>query len=161
MSVFVWIPVTLPQPRPVRTRLVFLHTYPRPHTWKQFTSFTNISDLSLVRCFVPKSEEFVSDRIFSTISFLLRTASWSRGALPCPSPFCLLWTVLHWSQCAAELERLYPGLWQTPEPPSTLLQVASIQFCFGGAGGDNALLLRPGLDQVLPVQDHASADQLS
>ena len=30
--------------------------------------------------------------------------------------------------------------------------VASIQFCFGGAGGDNAWLLRPGLDQVLPCR---------
>ena len=34
--------------------------------------------------------------------------------------------------------------------------VASVQFCFGGAGGDNALLLRPSFDQVLPVLDHAT-----
>ena len=39
--------------------------------------------------------------------------------------------------------------------------VASVQFCFGGAGGDSALLLRPNLDQVLPVQNHAPADGLS
>ena len=41
-----------------------LHTYPKPHTWKQFTSLINISDISLVRCFVPKLDEFVSERIF-------------------------------------------------------------------------------------------------
>ena len=33
--------------------------------------------------------------------------------------------------------------------------VASVQFRFGWAGGHNALLLRPSLDQVLPMQDHA------
>ena len=103
-----------------------LHTYPKSHTWKQFASLINISDLSLVRCFVPKSDEFVSDGIFSTISLLLQpppgaTGTESRCALPYPSPFCLLWTVLYWSQCAAEAERLYPALWQTPEHPSTLL----------------------------------------
>ena len=38
---------------------------------------------------------------------------------------------------------------------------ASVQFCFGGAGGHNALLLRPSLDQVLPVQDHAPANRCS
>ena len=42
-------------------------------------------------------------------------------ALLCPSPFCLLWTVPHWSQCAAEPGRLYPSLWRMPELPSTLL----------------------------------------
>ena len=54
-----------------------LHTYPKPHTQKQFTNFINISDLSLVTCFVPKSEEFLSEGIFSTVNLLLRTASWS------------------------------------------------------------------------------------
>ena len=39
--------------------------------------------------------------------------------------------------------------------------VASLQFCVGGAGGDNALLPRPSLDQVLPVQNLFSADRLS
>ena len=52
-----------------------LRTNPETYTWKQFTSHINISDLSLVRCFVPKSEEFVSVGIFSTVSFPLRTAS--------------------------------------------------------------------------------------
>ena len=33
--------------------------------------------------------------------------------------------------------------------------VASVQFCFCGAGGDTALLFRPSFDQVLPVQNHA------
>ena len=46
------------------------HTNPKPHTQKQFTSFINISDLSLVSCFVPKSEELVSEGIFSTVSLL-------------------------------------------------------------------------------------------
>ena len=55
--------------------VVHPHPYPRPHTWKQFTSFINISNLSLVRCLVPKSEEFVSEGIFSTVSMLTRTAS--------------------------------------------------------------------------------------
>ena len=31
-------------------------------------------------------------------------------------------------------------------------QVASVQFCFGGAGGHNALLLLPSLDQLLPMR---------
>ena len=53
------------------------HPYQKPHTQKQFTSFINISDLSLVRCFVPKSVEFVSEGIFSTVSLLSQTASWS------------------------------------------------------------------------------------
>ena len=59
------------------------------HKQKQFTNLINISDLSLVRCFVPKSEEFVSEGIFCTVSLLLRTASWShkcdvlRFAQPC------------------------------------------------------------------------------
>ena len=39
--------------------------------------------------------------------------------------------------------------------------VASVQFCLGGAGGQDTLLLRPRLDQGLPVQDHASADRVS
>ena len=39
--------------------------------------------------------------------------------------------------------------------------VASVQFCFCGAGGDTALLFRPSFDQVLPVQNHAPADRLS
>ena len=38
---------------------------------------------------------------------------------------------------------------------------ASLQFCFGGAGRLNALLLRPSLEHVLPVQDHAPADRFS
>ena len=52
-----------------------LHTYPKPHAQKQFTSLINISDLSLVKCFVPRSEEFVSAVIFSTLSFPLRIAA--------------------------------------------------------------------------------------
>ena len=36
-----------------------LHTYPKPHTQKQFTSPINVSYLSLVKCFGPRSEEFV------------------------------------------------------------------------------------------------------
>ena len=52
------------------------HTHPKPLTLKQFTSFISVSDLSLVRCFVPKSEEFVSEGIFPTVTLLLRTASW-------------------------------------------------------------------------------------
>ena len=39
--------------------------------------------------------------------------------------------------------------------------VASVQLCFGGTGGLNALLPRPSLHQVLPVQDHAPADRFS
>ena len=38
------------------------------HKWKQFTSLINISDLSLVKCFVPKSEELVSEGIFLTVN---------------------------------------------------------------------------------------------
>ena len=55
---------------PIRTRMQSL-----THL-EQFTSFINISDFSLGRCFVPKSEELVSEGIFSTVSLLLRTASW-------------------------------------------------------------------------------------
>ena len=61
---------------------------------KQFTSFINISDLSPVRCFVPKSEEFVYEGIFSTVSLLLRTACWSHKywismCFAFPKPFLL------------------------------------------------------------------------
>ena len=90
------------------------------------------------------------------------TSTESRCALPCPSPFCLFRTVLHWVNVQLNRndstqvfgKRLNPHrlCWCT---------IASVQFCFSGAGGDNALLLRPGLDQVLPVQDHAPADRLS
>ena len=78
-----------------------------------FKSFTNISDPSLVRCFMPKSQEcFRRDLLHHQLVFadrlLKTTGTESRCALPCPSPFCLLWTVLHSSQCAAELERLCP-----------------------------------------------------
>ena len=38
------------------------HEDVHPHTWKQFTSLIHISDLSLVRCFVPTSDEFVLER---------------------------------------------------------------------------------------------------
>ena len=84
------------------------HVPNAPHAWKQLTSFIHISDLSLVRCIVPKSQEFVSEGIFSTVSLLLRTATstGSQCALHCPSPLCLLWTVPQWSQCAAGSERL-------------------------------------------------------
>ena len=54
-----------------------LHTYPKPHTQKQFTSPINVSYLSLVKCFGPRSEEFVPVGVFSTVSFPLRTACWS------------------------------------------------------------------------------------
>ena len=40
--------------------LVARDLFPKIHTKKQFTSLSNISDLSLLRCFVPRSEEFVS-----------------------------------------------------------------------------------------------------
>ena len=125
----------------VRTRLVIrTRIQSLIQRERQPTSFINISDLPLMRCFVPKSEEFVSEEIFSTVSSLLRTAS---------CPFCLSWTVPHWNQCAVESGRLYPGLWQTPELHRLCCcTVASVQFCFGGAGGDTALLLRPSLDQV-------------
>ena len=90
-----------------------MHTYPMPQTYKQFTSLINIADLSLVKYFVPKSEEFVPVGIFSTVSFPLRTASWSHKCLismcfALPNLFCLLQTVPHWSRCAAESGRLYP-----------------------------------------------------
>ena len=125
-SVHVWIPVTLPQPRPVRTRLVnctriqgLIHrsssgaspSSPTFRLWdalcpSQTSLFpTGSSPPSACCCGPPPGP----------------TGTESRCALPCPSPFSLLWTVLHWSRCAAESELLYPGLWQSPEPPSTLL----------------------------------------
>ena len=80
---------------------------------------------------VPKSEEFVSE-------------------------------VPHWSRCPAELERLYPCLQQTPESHRLCCcSVACVQFCFGGPGCDNALLLCPGSDQMVSMQDHASTDRFS
>ena len=84
-------------------------------------------------------------------------------ALLCPSPFCLLWTVPHWS---VNVQSNRDGSTQVFGECLNCHRlcccaVASIQFCFGGAGGDNALLLRPSFDQVLPVQDHAHADRLS
>ena len=100
------------------------HTYPKPHTQKQFTSLINIFDLSLVKCFVPKSEEFVSEGIFSSACCCGpppgATSAGSRRASLCPALFCLLLTVPHWSRCAAESGRLHTSLWQTPELPSTL-----------------------------------------
>ena len=76
-----------------------LHTYSKPHTWKQFTTLINITDLSLVRCFVPRSEEFISVR-------------------PSPPAHCLLepqelnLDVHRFAQpCSAHYRaRLYPGL---------------------------------------------------
>ena len=47
------------------------------------------------------------------------TGAESRCASLCPTIFCLLWTVTHPSRCATG--RLHPGLWRTPELPSTLL----------------------------------------
>ena len=101
------------------------HTY-KPHSQKQFTSFGNISGLSLVRCFVPKSEEFVSEgdlhpQLVVADRLLEPQSTGSQCALLCPSPFCSLWTVPHWSQCAVESGRLYPSLWRTPKLPSALL----------------------------------------
>ena len=125
-------------------------------------------DLSLVRCFVPKSEEFVSEVIFSTVSLLLRTASWSHKywismcfALHKP-------VLLIIGQCRTGVN-VQPNRDDSTQVFGECLNshrlcccaVASVQFCFDGAGGDNALLLRPSFDQVLPVQAHAPADRLS
>ena len=94
--------------------------YSRP-TWVVFTSRSRgasslkstYPSLSLREgALSPLSEEFVSEGIFST-------SAGFRCASLCPTLFCLLLTVPHWSRCAAESGRLCPGLWQTPELPST------------------------------------------
>ena len=52
--------------------------------------------------------------------------------------FCVLQTVPHWSQCAAESGRFCPGRWQTPELPSTQWRggCSSIQETLDFAGFD-------------------------
>ena len=143
------------------------HTYPKPHTQKQFTNFINISDLSLVRCFVPKSEEFVSEGIFSTVSLLLRTASWSHRYW-ISMCFALQARSAYHGQCCTGVN-VQPNRDGSTQVFGKRLNshrlccctVASVQLCFCGAGGDNALLFRPSLDQVLPVQNYAPADRLS
>ena len=89
------------------------------------------------------------------------TGAESRCALLRPSPFCLLWTVTHWSRCAAETGRLYPNLWRTPELPSTLLlracqRTVLHQRCWW----PRRSAASSKLDQVPSVQDHASTDRL-
>ena len=139
----------------------------KPHTQKQFTSRINISNLSLATCLVPGSEEFVSVAIFSTVSFPLRTASWSHK--------CESWCVSLCPTSSACERQCRTGVDVQPNRDGSTqvfgkrlnshrlccCTVASAQFCFGGAGGDNALLPRPSLDEVRPVQDHAPADRLS
>ena len=103
-----------------------------------------------VRCFVHESKEYVSERILSTVSLLLRTTSWSHKcwismcfALPKP--------VLPIMDNAA-LESMRGRIGTAP--PKSLANaptVASVLFCFGGAGGKNVLLHHPGLDIVCLV----------
>ena len=109
---------------------------------------------------MPRSEEFVSARDLLHRQLVVAdpppgaTSFEFQCALFCPSPFCLIWTVLHWRQRPAESERHNPGLWQTPELPSTLLlhSCRAHSFCFCCAGGYNALLLRPSLDRCFPCR---------
>ena len=116
----------------------------RGQTWVVFTSRSSsrassiVPDLSLVRCFVPKSEEFVSEGIFSTVSLMLRTASWRHKcwismcfALPSPVLLFVDGAALE-SMCSRIGDALYPSLWQTPEPHRLSGgAVPKLQFCFG------------------------------
>ena len=137
------------------------HTYTKPHIWKHFTSFNNISDLSFVRCFVPKSKIFpflkdllhrqlvVADRLLEPLVLDLNVLCFSQA------------NSAYYGQCRTRVNV------QSNRDDSTQVfgkrlnshrlcccTVASEQLCFGGALGDDALLLRTSLDQVLPVQDH-------
>ena len=134
---------------------------------RSITSFINISDLSLVRCFVPRSEDcFRGDLLHRQLVVAVRLLEAQ----------VLNFNVL----CLAQPSAAYDGQSctgvnaQPNRDDSTQVfgkrlnshrlcccTVASVQFYFCGAGDDNALLFRPSLGQVLPVQDHAPTDRFS
>ena len=135
------------------------HTYPKPHTKEQFTSFINIFDLSLVRCFVPKSEVcFRRDLLHHQLVVADRLLEPQVLNL---DVFCLAQArSAYYGQCCTGVN-VQPNRNDSTQVFGKRLNphrlccctVASVQFCFGGAGGDNALLLRPGLDQMPPLTD--------
>ena len=117
---------------------------------------------------MPRSEEFVSKEIFSTVKLVVADRLLGATSIEFQCAFALPKPVLLIIDSAA-LESMCSRIGTTlPRSLAKRLNshrlccctVASVQFCFGCAGGCSALLLRPGLDQVFPVQDHASADRL-
>ena len=87
--------VTLPQPQPMPTgSAICKRVQSLIHGSSSRASSTSRISLARHVLCAPWSEEFVSVVIFSTVSFPLRTASWShkcesRCVSLCPSLFCL------------------------------------------------------------------------